>query len=74
MNEKEKKELIVYTGAGIPIGKELYDRIDEVGKKMVFKGTNILPFNAKLDIRNGGRRFVIHIAIQCLDYLLNLED
>ena len=69
-----KKELIVYTGAGIPIGKALYDRIDEIGKKMLFKGTNILPFNAELDIRGGGRRFIIHIAIQCLDYLLDKMD
>ena len=67
----EEKELIVYAGAGIAIGKTLYDKIDEVRKKLLYKGTNSLPFKAKLDFRKGGRRFVIHIAIQCLDYLLN---
>lgn len=65
------KELIVYTGAKIPIGKKLYNMIDKVGNKMLMMGTDILPFKAELDIRNGGRRHVIFVAIQCLDYLLN---
>ncbi len=51
----EDKELIVYTGAKIPIGKKLYDMIDKVGRKMLMQGTDTLPFKAELDIRNGGK-------------------
>lgn len=66
-----EKELICYSiGA---IGKDLYDRINKVRKELFWKGTNVLPFDVKLDYRNGGRRFVVDIAIQCLDYLLNKE-
>ncbi len=74
MPNEEEKELIVYTGAKIPIGRKLYDMIDKVGRKMLMKGTDTLPFKAELDIRNGGRRHVIYVAIQCLDYLLEMVD
>lgn len=78
MSEKEdkehlerlkNKELICYSVGAI--GKDLYDRINKVGEKMLFLGTNTLPFYPKLDIRNGGKRFIIDIAIQCLDYYLD---
>jgi len=68
MPDKEK-ELICYSVGAI--GKDLYDRINLVRDKLYFKGTNSLPFEAKLDIRNCGKRFTIDIAIQCLDYLLD---
>nr|BDI55231.1 MAG: hypothetical protein [uncultured archaeon] len=65
----KNKELICYAiGA---IGKDLYDKINKVGEKLILKGTNTLPFKAELDIRNAGKRFVVDIAIQCLDYLLD---
>ena len=31
----------------------------------------LYAFKPKLDIRNCGKRFVVDIAIQCLDYLLD---
>lgn len=66
------KELICYSiGA---IGKDLYDKISEVKKRLNMMGTNSLPFDVKLDYRNGGRRFTVDIAIQCLEYLLNRAD
>lgn len=75
MNEKkicEEKELIVYSlGA---IGKKLYDEIYRVGNKMLIEGTNKLPFKPKLDIRGCGKRFVVDVAIQCLEYLIDLEE
>lgn len=67
----EEKELIVYS---VAIGKRLYDDIDKVREKVFFKGTDTLPFRPTLDIRGGGRRFIIDVAIQCLDYLLNKEE
>ncbi|MFW9873878.1 MAG: hypothetical protein ACFFG0_12290 [Candidatus Thorarchaeota archaeon] len=65
----EEKELICYSiGA---IGKTLYDKIVEAKSRIIKEGTNSLPFDVNLDIRNGGKRFVMDIAIQCLNYLLD---
>ena len=67
----EKKELIVYS---IAIGKRLYDDIDRIRNKVYNRGTNVLPFKPILDIRGCGRRFIVDIAMQCLDYLLDKGD
>jgi len=67
----KEKELICYSVGAI--GKNLYEKIYSVGKNLVMKGTNKLPFIPTLDIRNGvvSKRFIIDVAIQCLEYLLN---
>jgi len=67
----EEKELIVYA---LPVGKRIYDDVDRIRSKVFHLGTDILPFKAKLDIRGGGKRFIVDLAMQCLEYLLDKDS
>ena len=64
-------EIIVHL---IAVNKSLDDKIKELRERLIFKGTNCLPFKPNLDIRKCGKRFIVDIAIQCLEYLLDKKE